>query len=905
MQPDPDPASDPAPKPGTRAGTRVGTLDARARVLQLWRGLDRGTSAVLSVWRRPAVTASVTLVVFAAALALIHRELSAYQLADLERAFRELGWGAVALAVLAALASYLALGFNDRFVLEILGKRLPQGRTLRASFAAYALAKTLGWSWATAGPARQRLYRRWGLTPQEVGSLSFLTGLAVPVAALAVAGLGLVAGGGEVARHGPVPMPVWLLAGLLLLVPAAGWLAASHRFAGRRADMGGTPVRIPPPRRAAAHLAALLLDRIGAATVLFVLLPDHGGWSFPAFLAVFVLAGMLGALSGAPGGLGVFEAVILTLSPVSQDTPGAAVALLVYRLVYNVVPLMVATTILGADHAAPAARPAARAARRLGSAAFVMAPQILAVLVFVAGLVLLGSVATPSVTRRVLLLEGLDLRLVSAGAHLMAGAVGVLLLAAAAGLWQRSRAASRLVAGLLGLAAVLALLKGLDWEEAAGLMVVLALLASVRGAFERTAGTGHGLASLSPAWLAAVGGAVLATLWLAGFAHQGIRPGPALLADLSADNDAARAARAVLAACLALAALVAQAAWARLRPARRGQAPLGTAAVAAAMRGGDQVRPDANLAFLGDKRLYWSASGRSFVMVRDRPGRWIAYGAPVGLAVEQAALASSVAAEAEAAGCALIWYAVPGRMLPVLDALGLETRRVGASAIVALDDPAVPAEVQLAQRWLAAQGWRFEILAPGTAGPVMGELEAASQAWLAAGGRRERSFSLGAFDPAYLVRFPLALLRDAAGTVQGFASLWTTPGGRDLAVDLFRWRPQADGLEAELAGALVRLVAGWARETGWQRLDLGMTPDPLPATSPGLMARLAHAIQDEGGAAHGLVGLEAVKHALNPQWEALHVAAPSDALFGTALMDVAILTAGAFSGPHKEPPRQG
>lgn len=509
MLPDPAPARDPAPE--------VATGHARARLLQLWGGLDRAASAVLSVWRRPAVTASVTLVVFAIALFLIHRELSAYQLADLERAFRELGWGAVALAVLAALASYLALGFNDRFVLEMLGKRLPQGRTLRASFAAYALAKTLGWSWATAGPARQRLYRRWGLTPQEVGSLSFLTGLAVPIAALAVAGLGLIAGGSEVARHGPGPMPVWLLVGVVLLAPAAGWLAASARFGGRKADMGGTPVRIPAPRRAAAHLAALLLDRIGAATVLFVLLPDHGGWSFPAFLAVFVLAGLLGALSGAPGGLGVFEAVILTLSPVSQDTPGAAVALLVYRLVYNVVPLMVATAILGADHAAPAARPAARAARRIGSAAFVMAPQILAVLVFVAGLLLLGSVATPSATRRVLLLEGLDLRLVSAGAHLLAGVVGVLLLAAAAGLWQRSRAAWQLVAGLLGLAAVLALLKGLDWEEAAGLMVVLALLTSMRGAFERAVGAraGQGLSGLPVGWLAAVGGAVLATVWLA------------------------------------------------------------------------------------------------------------------------------------------------------------------------------------------------------------------------------------------------------------------------------------------------------------------------------------------------------------------------------------------------------
>ena len=278
-----------------------------------------------------------------------------------------------------------------------------------------------------------------------------------------------------------------------------------------------------------------------------------------------------------------------------------------------------------------------------------MAPQILAVLVFIAGLLLLGSVATPSVTRRMLLVEGFDLQLVSAGAHLLAGAAGVLLLAAAAGLWQRRQTALRFTAGLLALAAVLALLKGLDWEEAAGLMLVLALLTAVRGAFDRPAGPKAwlGPGGLPPGWLAAVGGAVLATLWLAGFAHQGVSLNAASLLDLSASNDAARSARAVLAACVTLTVLAGLSAWSRLRqawPARQGPP-----AVATVLKGGDRVRPDANLAFLGDKQLYWSASGRSFVMVRARPGRWIAYGAPVGLAVEQAALAARVAGKAAVA----------------------------------------------------------------------------------------------------------------------------------------------------------------------------------------------------------------------------------------------------------------
>jgi phosphatidylglycerol lysyltransferase len=902
---------------------------------RMWRGTGRATGFVLAQWRRPAVTAMVSLVVFVVALQLIRTELAAYQLSDLARALDDLGWQAVALAVGGMVASYAALALNDRAGLDLIGKRLAMARTLRASLAAGALARALGYSWATAGAARQRLYRRWGLAPDEIGTLSFLTGTLALVAALACAGLGLLAGGAEIARHGPLGPISWIGLGLVALVPA-GVLLMVVKVRQRRPleaplSLGGTPVYLPPLGRMARHLAVMLLDRGGAAFVLFALLPEHGGWSWPAFLAVFVLAGMLGSASGAPGGLGVFEAVILTLSPLSQDTPGAAVALLLYRLIYNVIPLAAATVILGADHAAPATRPAAQAARRLGAAGFVLAPRLLAVLVFAAGLMLLGSVATPSLTRRILVLEGLDLRAVSGISHVLAGAVGAALLLVAASVWQRARRGWLEALGLLVTGAVLALAKGLDWEEAAALLLVAAVLAGLRSAFNRVevdsrsarnpAADPAPAPALSPGWLAAVSGAVVATAALAGFAHGGTAPDWQLLVDFATGNDAARSARAVLAAVTVLVgatglvllrSLAARNAdgtqISRLsdpahgRAAQRGGAggsaaslqPL-PARVQAILATPGAVRPEARLVLLGDKQVMVSASGDAFAMWRPRADRWVMCGPPAGAAEAFPGLIARLHRAAEEAGAAPVWYAVPAPVARLLEAAGCQSRLIGHSAILDLADHPVSALLEL-----EALGYTARVREPdgGLEPALLARLEAVSHAWLDAQGARERSFSVGRFDPAYLAGCPLVLLEDARGQMVAFANLWTSPSGQDLALDMVRSR--ADAPEAALAG-LLAAIARWAVPQGWRWLDLGLSPVPLvsDAAAPmgaALIARLAATLQDEGGEAHGLSGPEALAGAQPARWELLYLCAPPDVLLPTALMDVAILTADTLRG---------
>lgn len=80
-----------------------------------------------------------------------------------------------------------------------------------------------------------------------------------------------------------------------------------------------------------------------------MLLPPTAALSFWGFLGIFLLAQLTGIVSNVPGGIGVFETVmILMLSPpiASNKLLGA---LLAYRAVYYLIPLFLGI-VLFAGH---------------------------------------------------------------------------------------------------------------------------------------------------------------------------------------------------------------------------------------------------------------------------------------------------------------------------------------------------------------------------------------------------------------------------------------------------------------------------------------------------------------------------------------------------------------------------
>src|ERR1700731_49590 len=231
----------------------------------------------------------------------------------------------------------------------------------------------------------------------------------------------------------------------------------------------GDPIHLPPPQTAVARMVLSVVDLSLVAAVLYACLPHASAVGYPHVLAVYVLAFVAGLISHVPGGLGVFDAVVLvglsTRLPADQILAG----LLAFRVVYQLMPLVSAGALFGAVEVMAARRRFAQTVENISIWVGAVGPTVLAGCTFMGGVMLLFSNAMPVSTARLRLVEAVLPLSVIETSHLMGSIVGVLLLLFAYGLQQRLRWAWALSAVLLCAGTVSLMLKGFAWEEAIAL----------------------------------------------------------------------------------------------------------------------------------------------------------------------------------------------------------------------------------------------------------------------------------------------------------------------------------------------------------------------------------------------------------------------------------------------------
>jgi phosphatidylglycerol lysyltransferase len=666
-----------------------------------------------------------------------------------------------------------------------------------------------------------------------------------------------------------------LLAGGVLLAGVATylWLVCT-----RHAPLRFRRFEIPVPRPAIAvgQLAIACGDLLCAAAVLYVLLPSQASISFAAFAGVYLLALTAGAASNVPGGIGVFEFILLLLLPeIPKDRLlGALVA---FRAIYYFAPFLIALVLLGVHeiwiHRAPA----------------VVTPQAIAIAVFLAGAVLLFSGATPSPGDRLALLRDFVPLPVLELSHLLGSVVGVGLLIIAHGLYRRLHTAWWLTIWLLCAGILLSLLKGFDYEEACVLAVVVAMLASARRRFLRRASLLE--QHYSGAWIAAFF-VVLATAgWLVLFAYRHLPYDNELWWQFAFHASAPRSLRASL---LAVIIGAAYGLWRVLRPARPPVAPPreeDLASVAVLIRAGQDTT--ANLALLGDKNLLFNKDRTACIMFQASGNSWVAMGDPIGPAELGESLAWEFLEDCDGMAVSPVFYQVTPERLPLYIDLGLNLSKLGEEARVPLKsftlEGAPRAELRQAHRRAIRDGATFEMVARENVASILPQLRAVSDAWLAAKNTAEKRFSLGFFEERYVAQFDVGVVRFKDAIV-AFANLWRG-GFTEMSVDLMRYNDAAP--KGVVDFMLIECML-WGRAQTFEWFNLGMAP--LSGLEEHALApawhKLGRMVQRYGETFYNFEGLRKYKEKFNPVWRPRYLAAPEGLAMAGALLDVTALISG-------------
>jgi phosphatidylglycerol lysyltransferase len=831
------------------------------------------------------IGAFVSLAIVCLALWVVYRTLQSIQLSDVIEQFRALPASSVLLAFLLTAGAYFVVTGYDVLALAHLGRPVPYRRAALAGCLANAFGTNLGFAVVTGGAIRYRIYSNAGLSALEIAGVTTMSAVTASLGVGFLLMVSLLFGADQPAASVIHLPPAWkrMLGGLLLAFVVVYLTVAVFRPLSIRTETWS--LHLPSAKTAAAQVVLGTVDMMLIGAIIYALLPAFAEISFFTFLGVFALALIAGVVSHVPAGIGVFESVMLLGLP--EVAPDALLgAILLFRCVYYLVPLSLAAIVL-AIHEANLQQ--VRIERARDTAADWLAeigPQVMALILIFAGLVLLFSVAVPAPAERLATVSELLPLPVLEIAHVVAGATGVGLILLARGLSLRLEAAYRLATVLLGVGIVTLLCKGLIYEGAAVLTAILVVLFYTRPEFRRDGALLN--QGFPTEWTSTLTALLAVTIWLGLLSYKPTEYSHELWWHFDYTAEYARFLRTM---SVVLVTTVAIGLANLLRPDPVPDLPHagGLEQVRSIVKQSASAR--ANLALLGDKRFLFSDSRKAFIMYRVKGKSWIALGDPVGPAAEHEGLVLTFRELCDRYGGWPVFYLVDAEGLSLYVDLGLSLLKVGEDARVPLEHFSLTgherSELRKAHDRVLEHGVDFGIVSSHEVPALIPELTRVSNDWLAHLAKTERGFSRGFFSPDYVARFPCAVVRRAKRII-AFAVLWVSGGKEELALDLLRYRREAPKGIMEFM-VMELMVGGRARGYRWFDLDLvplslhdQQLPDPLWQRIGRMMYRQSEHFEDSDS--HRRFAA-----ALDPVWRPKYLASPGGLKTTRILRDVASL----------------
>jgi len=295
-------------------------------------------------WNRIGVALSLTIIAVAAVV--LYRILRTMDASEVVEALVTIDLRDVTLAALFVAGGYFTLTFYDLFALRTIGRSdVPYWAAALAAFTSYSVGHNVGASVFTGGAVRYRVYSAWGLTAVEVAKICFVAGLTFWLGNATVLGLGIAYA--PLAATAIDQLPAWFNRGgafviLIVLALYVGWVWRRPRIVGRDTwcvNLPGGPLTL-------LQIGIGIVDLGFCALAMYMLVPDEPNIGFVTLAVIFVSATLLGFASHAPGGIGVFDAAML-VALWQFDKENVLAGLLLFRLLYYIVPFALSLLILG------------------------------------------------------------------------------------------------------------------------------------------------------------------------------------------------------------------------------------------------------------------------------------------------------------------------------------------------------------------------------------------------------------------------------------------------------------------------------------------------------------------------------------------------------------------------------
>ncbi|MGV8997467.1 MAG: bifunctional lysylphosphatidylglycerol flippase/synthetase MprF [Parvibaculaceae bacterium] len=830
----------------------------------------------------------------------LHNLAHEVHLHQIRRELMHLPIDSALIALAFTVLSFLSLSGQEFLALRSIGRPLSFPRAALGSFIAQSISHSTGFNLFVGGGLRARYYLRLGLTFSETAAVQIAFSGSFALAMCILLG-------------GAMLLDTQVFAGAMhlsyILTKVVGGVAVASGIAvliasasGKHLTVLGYDFKLPPAGALIGQTLFSACDLLFLTFALHVLLPSDLGVSYFGLLGIVLLAISLGVASNVPGGLGVFESVVLALvTPSPAVLPAVISSLLAFRVIYYFLPLLLGAALAAWSELLQQRKNITRLTKGAVSFSAPMMPFIFGMLAYLCGLILLFSGAMPAVPHRLIHVGNAAPLILIESSHFFASVFGAVLLVLARELTRRKASAWSLTMIVLGLGAIATLIRGLNVEEAAVLILVSLLLYPCREQFYRKSRLGSEPLSLfwSLGFLVAIGAAA----WLFFFAYKHVQYSNSLWWQFALEGTASRSMRATVAGAIVLVLLTFASFF--HTPKRQPKETTADDWGLALRIVQKSTQASAHLALTTGKSFFFSESRDAMLMYGKFRGSWIVMGDPIGPQDKWRDLVWDFCSLVDQYGGRVVFYEVSTKTLPLFLDVGLQLVKLGEQARVDLAHFSLLGKARGPQRNAQSralrEGMTFQVIAPAEVADVVDQLKIVSDSWLDARNAREKGFSLGSFDEKYLSQCPVALVK-YEGRIVAFANLWPSANGEECAVDLMRYERNAPKVTMDYLFTELLL---WAQANKFHWFDLGMAPlSGLPdhLLAP-MWSKLGRFAVRYGGQFYGFAGLRSFKDKFDPIWQERYLAYPPGT-FARTITDVVGLISGyapANSDKRKRP----
>ena len=461
----------------------------------------------------------ISLTLFICALWVLYRTLHTFDISDVMGHMFQHSPSKFIIAGVFTIASYFVVTGYDVVALAHIGRKIPYGRTAVTAFLASVFGNNLGFAILTGTSIRYRMYSIEGLSTLEITGVSSLCALST------ILGMGTLFGISMIFQDPvltdavvPIPHALKALLGALVLAVIFGYTvyAAAGQVTLRIKSLS---VPLPDSKTVLAQITLATVNLSLVGSLIYILIaPYNQQVGLFTFFGVFAIAVMAGSASNIPGGVGVFESVLLVGLP--EIAPDALLGcILLFRCIYYLVPLGIAACLLAYKEISDFTKPPRILLNTVTDLLDHAGPSIMSIVTVFAGTVILFSYSVRNGYDYMSMKSFVPLFVLEIG-HLVGICIGIGLIIVARGIFECADSASNYAIKFLGIGIVASLLKGFDYWVAGILSLILIIFWQLRTKFNQISKPVELKFTAEWIWLLAV--IIMITIWIGFFEYKDI-----------------------------------------------------------------------------------------------------------------------------------------------------------------------------------------------------------------------------------------------------------------------------------------------------------------------------------------------------------------------------------------------